>query len=184
MRADKLAPLLYFKFNLEAKMIRKAIATDLAAVVDIYNETIASRMVTADLTPVSYQERQAWFDGHTDLRPLFVYQSGSEILGWVSFKTFYGRPAYQGTVEISIYVASHARGQGIAKQLLDYAEHYAQTIAVNVFLAFIFSHNIPSITFFSRYGFANWGQLPEIANMDGTLCSLTILGKKLINTNS
>lgn len=119
-------------------MIRKAIATDLAAVVDIYNETIASRIVTADLTPVSYQERQAWFDGHTDLRPLFVYQSGSEILGWVSFKTFYGRPAYQGTVEISIYVASHARGQGIAKQLLDYAEHYAQTIAVNVFFSVYF----------------------------------------------
>lgn len=160
-------------------MIRKAVATDLAAVVDIYNETIASRMVTADLTPVSYQERQAWFDGHTELRPLFVYQSGDDVLGWMSFKTFYGRPAYQGTVEVSIYVATHARGKGIAKQLLDYAENYAHIIKVNVFLAFIFSHNTPSIEFFSRNGFCHWGELPEIANMDGTLRSLTILGKKI-----
>lgn len=161
-------------------MIRKAIATDLVAVVDIYNETIVSRMVTADLTPVSYQDRQVWFDGHTEQRPLFVYQSESGILGWVSFKTFYGRPAYQGTVEISIYVASHARGTGVAKKLLDYAEHYAKAIAVNVFLAFIFSHNLPSIAFFTRYGFVQWGELPEIADMDGRLCSLTILGKKIV----
>ena len=46
---------------------------DLPEIVAIYNSTIASRQVTADLQPVSVTEREAWFVAHQrENRPLYV----------------------------------------------------------------------------------------------------------------
>ncbi len=42
---------------------RRARRDDLAAIFDIYNETIGSRNVTADITPVSVESRIAWLAG-------------------------------------------------------------------------------------------------------------------------
>lgn len=160
-------------------MIRVAEPSDLYPIVDIYNQTIASRLVTADLDPVSYNDKKPWFESHSVNRPIFVYCHDEKVIGWLSFKSFYGRPAYDGTVEISIYVSESARGQGVGRQLLLFAEQHSEQIRVNVLLAFIFSHNHPSIALFTQYGFSQWGMLPDIANMAGKTCSLTILGKRL-----
>lgn len=165
-------------------MIRVAQPHDLYSVVDIYNQTIASRLVTADLDPVSYEDKKPWFESHSTLRPIFVYCLDEQVIGWLSFKSFYGRPAYDGTVEISIYVSESARGQGVGRQLLVFAEHHSEQININVLLAFIFSHNHPSIALFTQNGFSQWGVLPDIANMAGQTCSLTILGKHLSVKNS
>lgn len=152
---------------------------DLAQIVAIYNQTIASRMVTADTQPVSVSERVAWFESHSRERPLFVAKQAERVLGWCSFKSFYGRPAYAGTCEIAIYIDEAARGQGLGKTLLRYAEGYANEIGVHTLLAFIFSHNLPSLALFKQFGFEQYGELPEVAIMDETAYSLTILGKKV-----
>ncbi|WP_339382997.1 GNAT family N-acetyltransferase, partial [Klebsiella aerogenes] len=62
-------------------------------------------MVTADTMPVTVESREEWFNEHNPgKRPLWVIENPSgEIIGWVSFQSFYGRPAYDATVEISIY---------------------------------------------------------------------------------
>ncbi|MFY8327754.1 GNAT family N-acetyltransferase [Pseudoalteromonas sp. ZZD1] len=158
---------------------RLADKNDLPAIVAIYNETIAGRMVTADTQPVSVADKQAWFDSHTEKRPIYVYQQGNKIVAWLSYKSFYGRPAYDGTVEISIYITSSAQGQGLGKKLLKFAEQQAKQLDIKVLLAFIFSHNAPSIKLFEKFAFAHWGELPHVAVMDGNLYSLTILGKHL-----
>ncbi|WP_240894440.1 GNAT family N-acetyltransferase [Parapedobacter sp. SGR-10] len=84
-------------------------------IVDIYNSTISSRMVTADTEPVSVESRQKWFDEHnTTNRPLWVIENNTnQIIGWISFQSFYGRPAYDATVEISIYLDETQRGKGL-----------------------------------------------------------------------
>lgn len=57
--------------------IEDATLEDLPAIVAIYNETIAGRMVTADLEPVTVDARRKWFDEHSpDFRPLLVMKSG------------------------------------------------------------------------------------------------------------
>ncbi len=43
---------------------RDAVETDLARIVEIYNSTIPSRMVTADTEPVSVESRLEWFYKH------------------------------------------------------------------------------------------------------------------------
>lgn len=158
---------------------RLADKNDLPAIVAIYNETIAGRMVTADTQPVSVADKQVWFDSHTKKRPIYVYQQGEEVVAWLSYKSFYGRPAYDGTVEISIYITSAAQGQGLGKKLLKFAEQQAKQLDIKVLLAFIFSHNTPSIKLFEKFSFTHWGELPKVAVMDGNLYSLTILGKHL-----
>ena len=42
--------------------IRDADMFDLPVIVDIYNSTIASRMVTADFEPISVENRIQWFN--------------------------------------------------------------------------------------------------------------------------
>ncbi|MBB1505455.1 MAG: L-amino acid N-acyltransferase YncA [Pseudoalteromonas rhizosphaerae] len=159
--------------------IRLANSNDLAAIVAIYNETIASRMVTADTEQVSIADKQSWFNSHTEQRPIYVYEQDSKVIAWLSYKSFYGRPAYDGTVEVSIYITADAQGQGLGKRLLTFAQEQAKPLNVKVLLAFIFSHNIPSVKLFERFGYQRWGELPNVAIMDGNHYSLTILGKHL-----
>ncbi|GLP95261.1 GNAT family N-acetyltransferase [Paraferrimonas sedimenticola] len=159
--------------------IRHATQTDLAAIVDIYNQSIPAGLATADTQAVSVASRQAWFEAHHDKRPLWVLEEKRQILGWCSLRDFYGRPAYQITAEVAIYVADSAQGKGVAKTLLKHAISKAPSLGLETLLAFIFSHNTPSINLFERFGFSAWGQLPELAAMPQGKVSLTILGLKL-----
>jgi len=154
---------------------------DLQRIVSIYNSTIASRMVTADTEPVSVESRVKWFeDHHPDRRPLWVVENEeNEITGWISFKSFYGRPAYDGTVEISIYLDEGQRGKGLGKVVLAYALDRCPQLGIKTVLGFIFSHNEPSLKLFRYFGFEHWAELPDIALLDEQERSLTILGKRV-----
>src|SRR3989338_8997361 len=101
---------------------RNAMREDLPQIVAIYNETVPSRMVTADIELVSVQSRIRWFEEHSpDFRPLWVVEAEGQIKGWLSFSSFYGRPAYNKTAELSVYVHADFRKQGIASYLLTQA---------------------------------------------------------------
>lgn len=165
---------------------RLACRADLPVIVDIYNSTIASREVTADTEPVSVASRQAWFDAHEPQhRPLWVIHAADDssaapaVVGWMSYSNFYGRPAYAGTAEVSIYIAEQWRGKGIGKYCLQEAIDFAPQIAVHTLLGFIFGHNRPSLALFERFGFATWAHLPRVAKLDGVERDLIILGKRV-----
>ena len=160
---------------------RLAVQQDLPAIVAIYNSTVASREVTADTEPVTVASRQAWFDHHSPARrPLWVVQDEqAAILGWLSYSDFYGRPAYAGTAEISIYVQEEARGKGVGRYLLQQAIAWAPSLAVHTLLGFIFGHNRASLGLFETFGFERWAHMPRVANLDGCERDLVILGKRV-----
>lgn len=155
-------------------------ATDLPAIVATYNSTVPSRLVTADLEPVSVESRQDWFDAHdAQRRPLWLVLADGQYAGWMSFNSFYGRPAYDGTVEVSIYLEDSFRGQGLGKACLEKALAVAPLLNIHSLLGFIFGHNAPSLKLFYRFGFEKWAHLPGVAIMDGIGRDLVILGKKV-----
>lgn len=154
---------------------------DLPAIVEIYNSTIASRMVTADTEPVTVESRIAWFKQHSqDKRPLWLIRdNNSAVVGWVGFQSFYGRAAYNATVEISIYLAPTKRGKGLGTQVLQHCIHVSPFYGVKTLLGFIFAHNEPSLKLFYNQGFVDWGTLPNVATLDGVEQTLKILGKRV-----
>ena len=160
---------------------RDASAEDLPAIVAIYNSTIAGRMVTADTERVSVADKLDWFAAHNgNARPLWMIETTwGELVGWLSFQSFYGRPAYKGTVEISIYLAEQQRKKGYGRMILRHALHVAPNFGIHSIMAFIFAHNLPSIKLFLEEGFEEWGNFPDIAILDGISRSLLILGKKV-----
>lgn len=154
---------------------------DLPKIVATYNSTVASRLVTADLEPVSNESKLDWFNAHSpNRRPLWLIMVNNEYSGWMSFNSFYGRPAYDGTVEVSIYLEENARGKGLGKICLQKAIDVSPSLNIHSLLGFIFGHNEPSLKLFYQFGFEKWAHLPAIANMDGTMRDLIILGKKVI----
>lgn len=159
---------------------RDAVPEDLPQIVDIYNSTIAGRMVTADTSPVTVESRHAWFRAHNpERRPLWMVYDDAVLVGWISFSSFYGRPAYDGTVEVSIYLAESARGKGYGKAVLQHAIDVAPQYAIHTLLGFIFAHNIPSLKLFAAKGFTEWAHLPDVAILDGQARTLKILGLKV-----
>jgi L-amino acid N-acyltransferase YncA len=153
---------------------------DLDKIVAIYNSTISSRMVTADLEPVSVESRIAWFHEHQPgKRPLWTVKNKEEVIGWVSFQNFYGRPAYNATAEISIYLHPLQRGKGFGKLVLDHSMDECKNLGIKTLLGYIFAHNAPSLGLFLKAGFTEWAHLPDIANLDGIERSLKILGKRI-----
>ena len=161
-------------------MHRIAHRDDLAEIVDIYNSTVASRMVTADTENISVASRLAWFEDHDpQRRPLWVVEQDGAILGWLSYSNFYGRPAYSGTAELSIYLHEAHRGKGLGRYFLEQAIQHAPQIGVHTLLGFIFGHNGPSLKLFERFGFARWANMPGVATLDGVERDLIILGKRV-----
>ncbi|GEO08387.1 GNAT family N-acetyltransferase [Segetibacter aerophilus] len=160
---------------------RDAAIQDLPVIVDIYNSTIASRMVTADVEPVTVESRVAWFEKHTPgARPLWIIEDGSNsVVGWAGFQSFYGRSAYNATVEISIYLAPAQRGKGLGRQVLQHCIKVSPAYGVKTLLGFIFAHNQPSLKLFYSEGFKDWGTLPNVAILDGVERTLKILGKRV-----
>lgn len=159
---------------------RDATKNDLARIVEIYNSTIASRMVTADTEPVSVESKMKWFAEHTsEKRPLWVVDQNDDTVGWVSFQSFYGRPAYDATAEISIYLDEAVRGTGLGRKILQHALENCAALQIKTLLGFIFSHNHPSLELFRKFGFNEWAMLPNIAVLDGIERSLVIVGKRV-----
>jgi phosphinothricin acetyltransferase len=162
--------------------IRFAQPADLREIVAIYNAAIPGRMATADTEPVTLASRQAWFaEFDPARRPLWVFTDmrTDAIVGWLSLRSFYGRPAYARTVEAGVYTHPAAQRCGIGKSLLVHALAAAPALQVRTVLAFVFAHNAPSIALFEGAGFANWGRLPRVAEMDGIERDLAILGRRI-----
>lgn len=167
------------EFTVMAFAHRVARREDLPQIVAIYNATVPSRLVTADLEPVSVASRVRWFEEHSpDFRPLWVVEAEGQVAGWLSFSSFYGRPAYNKTAELSVYVHADFRKRGIASYLLTEALTQAPGLGIDTMLGFIFGHNLTSLALFDKFGFARWGELPKVALLDGVERDLVILGRR------
>ena len=83
--------------------IRDALECDLPIIIDIYNATVPTRMVTAELEPTTVEARLPWFREHSpDQYPFWVAESDGRVIGWLDFKKFLPRCAYRDTAEISV----------------------------------------------------------------------------------
>lgn len=163
-----------------ALTFRHATQQDLPTIVAIYNSVIPGRMVTADTEPVSVESKLTWFNNHNpQKRPLYIVTDNNNVIGWVSLESFYGRPAYNQTAEVSIYLDEAARGKGYGKEILKTIIDQAPAFGIKSLLGYIFAHNEPSLKLFKSFGFEQWALFPNVAVLDGVERSLIIVGKRV-----
>src|SRR5437867_6182345 len=158
--------------------IRDAIEADLPAIVRIYNATVPTRMVTAELEPTTVEARLPWFREHSpEQYPFWVAESGDRVIGWLDFKKFLPRCAYRGTAEISVYVDEEFRRRGVGQRLLEHVIARAPSLGITALIGLIFGHNEPSLKLFERFGFERWAFLPGVAQLDGMERDLVVMGR-------
>lgn len=157
-----------------------AVEEHLADIVRIYNESIPSRMVTADLEAVSIESKVSWFNKHhKHTRPIWVAKQGAIVIGWISFENFHERPAYRFTAELSIYISNEFQSKGIGKYLLQFALSQCKSLEIKTVIGLIFGHNIRSCRLFESFGFEVWGSFPKIAELDHVERDLLMYGKRI-----
>jgi len=160
--------------------IRDAIEADLPAIIEIYNATVSTRIVTAELEPTTVEARLPWFREHSpDEHPFWVAESDARVIGWLDFKKFLPRCAYRGTAEISVYVDEKFGRRGVARRLLEEAIARAPSLGISAMVGLIFAHNEPSLRLFERLGFERWGLFPRIARLDDVQRDLIIVGRHI-----
>ncbi|MDQ6786389.1 MAG: N-acetyltransferase family protein, partial [Acidobacteriota bacterium] len=133
--------------------------------------------------PVSVESRLDWFYEHNPQnRPLWVLETdGNDVGAWICLSSFYGRPAYQKTAEMSVYVDENLRGQGVGTRLAQAMIERCNQYNVTTIVGFVFAHNAPSLALTKKLGFEHWGFLPQVAELDGQKRDLVILGLHLAN---
>ena len=161
--------------------VRLATAADLSAMDAIYNQAIAERFCTADLKPIGEQRRREWFDAHnTERYPVYVYAE-DRVLGWLSLSAYRpGREALQDVAEVSYYVDNGRRGEGIGSRLMEHALAESVRMKKRVLFAVIIEGNDASAALLKKFGFEQWGTLPQVISCYGEVRAQIYLGKILI----
>src|SRR5258708_202509 len=92
-----------------------------AAILAIFNDAIANSTALYDYKPRTMEMMSAWFEVKTKGKfPVIGIENDSgELMGFASYGTFRGWPAYKYSVEHSVYVDARFRGRGIGRHLLE-----------------------------------------------------------------
>lgn len=143
--------------------VRDAALEDLPAMATIYDEQVRTSVATFDTEPrgAAYLGEKLAHAGGGDI--VLVAHAGDEVLGYAFSGPFRPRPAYDGTKEVSVYVAATARGRGVARVLyatllerLDGLAHVHTQVAV------IALPNDASEALHRAFGFEQVGVLREV----------------------
>lgn len=160
--------------------LRAATAADLPAIVAIYNEVIANSTAIFSDTPVTLENRRAWFQDRVDKNyPLLVAEDATGVLGLATFGDFRSFPGYRYTVEHSVHVRADARGRGIGKRLVEALFAPALALGKHVMVGGIDADNAASIAFHQRLGFVESGRMAEVGRKGGRWLNLVFMQKIL-----
>ncbi len=161
--------------------IRIAKYQDLEAIVNIYNQAIASGLKTADITPFTVEERKDWFQRHNPEKyPILVAEKDGMIIGYATISAYRpGREALRYTAEVSFYIDFNHHRKGIASGLMQTAIDMCPKLQIKTLFAILIETNIGSIKLLEKFGFERWGHLPKVAEFDGTEVGQFYYGLKI-----
>jgi phosphinothricin acetyltransferase len=162
-------------------IIRPAAQKDFSEIIEIYNHAVDEKFATADTEHVTIETRKEWLEQHSsDTYPIFIAEENEEVIGWCSLSPHRpGRKALRTVAEISYYIHKDYRRKGVASSLIDHTINCAIELGFKNLISILLDANEASIYILEKYGFEKWGQLPNIANINGVVCGQFIYGKRL-----
>ena len=98
---------------------RPAKHEDLPRLTEIYNHFVIHTPVTFDLEPYTIERRAAWFEQFADTgrHRLVVAEESGLVVGYAGTTRFRVKPAYDTTVETTVYSSPETIGKGIGRRL-------------------------------------------------------------------
>jgi len=108
-----------------------------------------------------------------------VARAGNDVVGWAALTPYSRRLVYKGAAEVSVYVASSARGRGVGKVLLNALIACSEAEGFWTLQAGIFPENAASLALHHACGFRIVGERQKIGRMpDGTWRDVVLMERR------
>ena len=153
-------------------------AADWERVAAIYAEGIATGVATFETETPTWDE---WDAAHLSLGRLVARRNGDvdgEIVGWAALAPISRRACYRGVAEVSVYVASTARGGGVGTALMRRLADDATAGDIWTLQATVFPENAASLALHQRVGFRVVGRRQLIAQLGGIWRDTVLLERR------
>jgi phosphinothricin acetyltransferase len=143
--------------------IRAASEDDIPALAAIYNHYVVHSYATFDLEPKTLEERREWFSHYATEGPhrMFVAVGGGQLLGYATSSRWRPRPAYDTSIETSVYLADGAQRKGIGTALYEALFASVEGLDLHRAYAGISLPNDASVALHERFGFVKAGHFTE-----------------------
>jgi L-amino acid N-acyltransferase YncA len=154
--------------------IDKMAREDWEAVQTIYAQGLATGNATFETEIPPFE---VWDQSHLQACRLVV-RSESDIIGWAALSQVSRRNVYRGVAEVSIYIASSARGLGVGKTLLRALIVESEGAGIWTLQAGIFPENVASIALHRACGFRELGRRERIGQMNSIWRDVVLLERR------
>lgn len=144
------------------------------AVAAIYAEGIATGLATFETDAPAWE---AWDAGHLPQHRLVALDDG-QVSGWAAVSPVSSRCVYGGVVEVSVYVAEAARGQGVGRALLDALIASTEAAGIWTIQAGVFPENAASMALHAACGFRIVGVRERLGRLDGIWRDVVLLERR------
>lgn len=155
--------------------IRDAELDDAEAIASIYNLEVRETTATFDLEPRSLSAQRQWLQQRSGAHIVLVAEAAGEVLGFASLSPYKDRPAYNTTVESSVYVRRDARGKGVAKALMNELVETARTHGFHSIVARISDSQGPSLALHRSLNFQLVGIEREVGRKFGRWLDVSVM---------
>lgn len=151
------------------RMIREATIEDIGALQQIYNEAILHTVATFDTEVKDEADRIQWFEEHRQSPyGILVDEQNGVVTGYASLSRYRERKAFDGTVELSVYIDEGFRGKGIGSRLMEETLRVAQeNPAIKTVVSLVTGENEHSIYLHRKFGFTYCGRFEKVGFKHG-----------------
>lgn len=166
---------------MNAVTVRDAREADLPAVAAIYTYYVLETTITFNTqvrTPREWTDR---FQRDVRRGPyhLLVAELDGQVAGYVETARFRPKPAYDTSIELSIYVAPDAQGGGVGGALYEQLFTRLADTPFHRAYSVIALPNDPSVRFHEKWGFAHRGTLTEAGQKFGRFLDVAFYERAL-----
>jgi phosphinothricin acetyltransferase len=139
-------------------MIRYAKCSDLAAILEIYNDAILNTTAIYSYKPHTLEDRKVWFEQKASQEiPIWVFEENNLVIGFATFGPFRVYPAFKYTIEHSVYVHRDYRRRHIGATLLKELIQFASAKGYATLVGVIDDSNAGSKLMHEKLGFSHTG---------------------------
>lgn len=143
--------------------VRPARPDDAERLAAIWNFEVEATLSTTDTETRDVVAQRAWLSSHSARHPVLVAVADDAAVGYAALAPYRAKPAFDRTVEDSVYVDRGWRGHGIGRLLLGHLVDRATALGHRSILARITATNAASRRLHEAAGFRLVGVEEEVA---------------------